>query len=203
MVRQIVTLESMKLSSPPAVRSRSATIWPRIGAGAAAVLGAVVLSGCTNSVNGIDRAEDATNPMCSEAMLAMPESVADFERARTDSQSTAAWGDPAAVVLRCGVPVPGPTTEHCVTANGVDWITEEEGENWRLTTYGRDPAVEVLFDATRAPSSSVMVDLSGTASQIPSERECSSSPDATQSPSAPSGPNTAAEQPIPSADANP
>ncbi|MGO1182516.1 MAG: DUF3515 family protein [Micrococcaceae bacterium] len=141
------------------------------------------LSACTsNMVSGIETAEDATNPVCAEAMVALPETVAGFDRARTDAQSTGAWGDPAAVILRCGVAVPGPTTEHCVNANGVDWIAIEEGENWRLTSYGRDPALEVLFDGSRAASSSVMVDLAAAVERIPADRACTAQPDATQAP---------------------
>lgn len=147
------------------------------------LLGATGITACgSNMVSGIESADDATNPVCAEAMVALPETVAGFDRARTDTQSTGAWGDPAAVVLRCGVAVPGPTTEHCVTANGVDWIAIEEGENWRLTSYGRDPAVEVLFDASRAASSSVMVDLAAAVDRIPADRECTAQPDATQAP---------------------
>lgn len=167
-------------SSGPCPRRRRVTT-AVIGTGLAIV--GLGLSGCaSNMVSGIETAEDATNPVCAEAMVALPETVAGFDRARTDAQSTGAWGDPAAVVLRCGVDVPGPTTEHCVNANGVDWIAIEEGENWRLTSYGRNPAVEVLFDASRAASSSVMVDLASAVERIPAERECTAQPDATQAP---------------------
>lgn len=135
----------------------------------------VVATGCSATVAGIEVAEDATNPECAEAMVALPDEVAGQERRRTDSQSTAAWGDPATVIFRCGVPVPGPTTEHCVEANGVDWITQEEDQAWRLTTYGRDPAMEVVFTADAVASSSVMVDLADAVSRVESFGQCTTS----------------------------
>ncbi|MFC7402679.1 DUF3515 family protein [Citricoccus sp. GCM10030269] len=140
---------------------------------AVALLGATALaSGCGARVADVEPAPEATDPVCAEAMVSLPDAVAGFERRETDSQATGAWGSPSAVILRCGVPEPGPTTEHCVTANGIDWVTRDEGQYWRLTTYGRSPAIEVLFDDTRAASSSVMVDLSSAVGRIPATGGC-------------------------------
>lgn len=147
------------------------------GAALAAVAG-IALTGCTSVVAGIEVAPDATNPECAQAMVAMPEEIAGHERRRTDSQSTAAWGDPAVAVFRCGVEVPGPTTDECVGANGVDWVVREEGSNWRITTYGRDPAMEVLFDGERVSSSSVMVDVGNAAARIEADGGCTDPADA-------------------------
>lgn len=146
--------------------------------GAVAVLGLAGLTGCTSMVAGIEVAPDATNPLCAEAMVAMPEEIAGHERRRTDSQSTAAWGEPAVAVFRCGVEVPGPTTDNCVGANGVDWVVREEGKNWRITTYGREPAMEVLFDGERVSSSSVMVDVGNAAARVPAQGGCTDPADA-------------------------
>lgn len=132
------------------------------------------LAGCGGPVADVDPAPEATDPVCAEAMVAMPDRVAEFDRRETDSQATAVWGEPSAVVLRCGVPEPGPTTEHCVTANGIDWITRDDQTHWTLTTYGRSPAVEVVFDDTRAASSSVMVDLASAVGRIPAHGGCTS-----------------------------
>jgi hypothetical protein len=136
----------------------------------------LLVTGCAGPVADVEPAPEATDPVCAEAMVALPDAVAGLERRETDSQATAAWGEPSAVILRCGVPTPGPTTEHCVTANGVDWVTRDDGEFWTLTTYGRTPAVEVLFDDTRAASSSVMVDLASAVSRIPATGGCTSAP---------------------------
>ena len=45
--------------------------------------------------------------------------------ARPTARRTAAWGDPSQVILRCGVNVPGPTTDRCVSVNDVDWVIKE------------------------------------------------------------------------------
>jgi hypothetical protein len=140
---------------------------------------ALLVAGCAGPVADVEPAPDAAHPVCAEAMVALPDAVSGLDRRETGSQATAAWGNPSAVILRCGVPTPGPTTEHCVTANGVDWVTRDDGEYWTLTTYGRTPAVEVLFDDTRAASSSVMVDLASAVSRIPATGGCTSSPSET------------------------
>lgn len=143
-----------------------------IRAAALAAVSGLTLSACTSLVADIETAPNATDPLCAEAMVAMPEEIAGHERRRTDSQSTAAWGEPAAAVFRCGVPNPGPTTDECVGANGVDWVVSEEGSNWRITTYGREPAMEVLLDGERIASSSVMVDVGNAVKRVPAESGC-------------------------------
>src|SRR5690625_5593332 len=143
-----------------------------IRAAALCAAGGLTLTSCTSLVADIEVAPDATNPECAEAMVALPEEIAGHERRRTDSQSTAAWGEPAVAVFRCGVEVSGPTTDECVGANGVDWVVREEGTNWRITTDGREPAMEVLFDGERVSSSSVMVDVGNAAARIPAEGGC-------------------------------
>jgi hypothetical protein len=62
---------------------------------------------------------------------------------RPDDRSVAAWGDPA-VIARCGLDPLGPTTDDCVTVDGVDWVVRSLSDGSAATTYGRDPAIEVL-----------------------------------------------------------
>lgn len=85
---------------------------------------AVSLSACSAPVV-VEPAPDAANPACAPEMIAVPDSIGDATLRKTTSQATAVWGDPAAVVLRCGVASPGPTTDRCVTVNGVDWVIRE------------------------------------------------------------------------------
>lgn len=141
-------------------------------AGASALL-AASLSACSPIVD-VDAAPDAVNPDCAEVMIALPQTVAEQELRETNSQATAAWGDPSQVVLRCGVEIPGPTTDACASVNDVDWIIRESTENdiWTATTYGRNPAVEVLFDPNQVASSTVLVELGGPVSQIEQTEEC-------------------------------
>lgn len=131
-----------------------------------------LLAGCS-SLAAVEPASDAGNPVCAEMMVILPQFIGDAERRSTNSQATAAWGDPSQVVLRCGVQVPGPTTDPCVSVNEVDWIAHE-GEDgvWTLTTYGRTPATEVVLDPQEIPSSTVLASLSQAASRIPAQGAC-------------------------------
>lgn len=143
-------------------------------AAATALCGAALLVGLSAcaSVVAVDSATDAANPRCADVMVALPPVVAEHEQRETDSQATSAWGNPSQVVLRCGVEVPGPTTDPCVTVNDVDWVLREGDPAWTATTYGRDPAVEVLFDPEQVASSTVLVELGPAASQVEQAREC-------------------------------
>ena len=84
----------------------------------------------------------------------MPGTLGGLERQSTTSQATDAWGDDYPIVARCGVDVPPPSTDPCVTIEttgyGVDWIVREEEDHWVATTYGRNPAVEALIPKIRA-----------------------------------------------------
>jgi hypothetical protein len=142
-------------------------------AGAAVVLAATAatLAGCSPIVD-VEPAPDAANPDCARVMVVLPDLVADNELRETNSQATAAWGDPSKVVLRCGVPVPGPTTDQCVGVNGVDWVIQEGDPYWTMTTYGRNPATEVLIDPNQVASSTVLVDLSAAVAEVPQTNKC-------------------------------
>lgn len=102
------------------------------GTAALALAGLPLLAGCASTV-GVAVAPDAADPACARVVLALPESLGDgLEELRTTSQATWAWGDPTdPVTLRCGVAVPGPTTEQCVTmetASGtsIDWLVQAD-----------------------------------------------------------------------------
>lgn len=133
----------------------------------------VSLSACSPIVD-VDAAPDAANPDCAEVMIALPDQVAGNDLRETNSQATAAWGDPSQVVLRCGIEVPGPTTDACASVNDVDWIIQESTETdiWTARTYGRNPAVEVLFDPNQVASSTVLVDLGGAVSRVEQTEQC-------------------------------
>ena len=131
----------------------------------------LVLTACAPSVNIIE-AKDANNPACAPMMVALPDSLADAQRRTTSSQATAAWGDPSAVILRCGVQVPGPTTDKCVTVNGVDWVIKEGETAWTITTYGRNPATELLLEKNKLPSDTVLSEISTAVAKIPATGGC-------------------------------
>lgn len=92
-------------------------------------------------------APHANDPLCAEVSVRLPQYVAGEERQWTDAQATGAWGSPTKVLLTCGVEPPGPTTLRCEEVAGVDWIIDEsQAPRFRVTTYGREPAVELFFD---------------------------------------------------------
>jgi hypothetical protein len=105
-------------------------------------------------------------------MVSLPDAIGDAELRKTNSQATAAWGDPSLVILRCGVNVPGPTTDRCVTVNGIDWVIREGDPAWTLTTYGREPATEILMDPDKISSATVLADLASAAGKVPATRSC-------------------------------
>lgn len=82
-----------------------------------------------------------------------PVSVGRAQRRETTpaDPAVAAWGDPA-IIGRCGQPEAAPTTDTCVTVDGVDWVARPLSDGTALTSYGTDPAVEVLVPASYGPA---------------------------------------------------
>ena len=141
----------------------------RLPATAAAVV--LALSACAPAVD-VSPAKDAANPACAPMMVALPDTMGDAGLRKTNSQATAAWGDPSKVILRCGVNVPGPTTDRCVSDNGIDWVIKEGDPVWTLTTFGREPATEILMDPDQISSATVLAELSAAAGKIKATRNC-------------------------------
>jgi uncharacterized protein DUF3515 len=151
------------LRTPVSIRSL------RLPATAAAVV--LALSACAPVVD-VAPAKDAANPACAPMMVALPDTMGDAGLRKTNSQATAAWGDPSKVILRCGVNVPGPTTDRCVSVNGIDWVIKEGDPVWTLTTFGREPATEILMDPDQISSATVLAELSAAAGKIKATRNC-------------------------------
>lgn len=137
-----------------------------------------LLTGCVQSV-ALTPAADANNPACADVIVRLPDVVADKPQRETDAQATGAWGSPAAVILHCGVAVPGPTTDACLSLNGIDWIADESDaadDTYRYTTYGRDPAIEVVINADAATGgvsgTTALIDLTGAVQAVPATAAC-------------------------------
>ena len=146
------------------------------GAISAAALGTMVVAavtGCSGPVS-LDPAPDANNPACASVIVNLPERLAGLVPRETNAQSTKAWGDPTSVRLRCGVPVPPPTAEFpCITVDGIDWLRDAADEPVTVfTTYGRDPAIQVIIDGAVVGGEPVLTGIAGAVSQVPAEREC-------------------------------
>lgn len=84
----------------------------------------------------------------------------------SDSPAVAAWGDPP-VVARCGLTSPGPTQLDCISANGVDWVAQPMSDGIAFTTYGRDPALEVLVPRAYAPEPLMLGPFTDAAKAVP------------------------------------
>ena len=110
-------------------------------------------------------------------MVVLPSEIGDAQQRKTTSQATSAWGNPSQVVLRCGVHAGGPTSDPCVSVNGVDWIAREDEKEdgiWNLTSYGRTPAVEITLDQNKIPSSTVLASVAEAVGKIPAQKQCTS-----------------------------
>lgn len=113
-------------------------------------------------------AKDANDPACAAVMVRLPDSVDGQERRWTDAQATGSWGDPSTVLMTCGLPAAAPSTLPCQTAGGVDWLMDDsEAPNYRFTTFGRTPAVEVYLDYDVVSGARVLGDLATAVQQLP------------------------------------
>jgi len=135
------------------------------------VLGVAVLlaglSGCSSAVD-VAAPADASSAPCAAAAQRWPGTVGGQARRDTTSPSPAvrAWGDPA-VIARCGVAAPGPTTDECLAVSGVDWVVHPLSDGVKFTTYGRSPAIEVLVPHHYQPESLLLPAFGAAASAIP------------------------------------
>ncbi|AXE54760.1 DUF3515 domain-containing protein [Aurantimicrobium sp. MWH-Uga1] len=137
----------------------------------AAIIG-LGLTSCAGVVP-MKPAEDSNNPECANVTVRLPDTVSELTKRETNAQATGAWGTPAAVLLTCGVTVPGPTTLPCVSINDVDWIEDDsQAPLYRYTTYGRTPAVEVVIDSEAVSGTTTLVDLGPAVSVLPQTSQC-------------------------------
>lgn len=136
-------------------------MWKRGVALLALVASVATLAACQPTVR-LEAAERANTVECANMMVRLPDTIDDVERRRVDAQSTAAWGSPTAALLRCGVPRPEPSPLPCVTVDGVDWIIDErDAPRFIFTTYGLDPATEVIVDSDLTSGTAVLRAISG------------------------------------------
>lgn len=120
-------------------------------------------------------AELANHPACADVIVRLPDELAGMKQRKTNAQSTGAWGDPAAVLLTCGIEPMGPTTLPCVNVNGIDWIIDDSlAPMYRFEAYGRYPGLELIVDSDKASGTEAVLDLANVVSQLPQQRECTS-----------------------------
>lgn len=157
---------------------------------------ASLLTGCSSTVH-LNPADDANNPRCADVIVRLTNvpSIDGHDRRWTDAQATAAWGDPAVVLLTCGLPEAEPTSVlQCVTLQGIDWLVDDSKSPYlTLTTYGRKPAVQLYINSKPdAPDKGVSANdvignksLAAAIATIPATHACTPRPgaDATPTPS--------------------
>ncbi|MDP4634406.1 MAG: DUF3515 domain-containing protein [Pontimonas sp.] len=123
------------------------------------LVGASILGGCAPTV-ALEPAVNANTPECANMMVRLPDTVAELPRRNVNAQSTAAWGEPVAVIVRCGLPTPPPSTLPCATVEGIDWLRDDsDAPSFVFTTYGLDPATEVIVDSAVVSGTSVLRDI--------------------------------------------
>ncbi|KGN42673.1 hypothetical protein N801_14150 [Knoellia aerolata DSM 18566] len=133
------------------------------------VLGAtavVALSGCSSAVE-VSPTPLATGEVCRAVSAAWPaEAGGQARREVRDPSAGAAYGDPA-IIARCGVPALGPTTDDCIEVDGMGWVAQPLSDGTRFTTFGRDPAVEVLVPRAYAPEPLLLPAFTEAAERLP------------------------------------
>ncbi len=116
---------------------------------------------------------------CESPMSRMPRTVGGQRAGEvtvaegTDPRDVRQWGDPA-IIATCGWPALGPTSEQCLDVDGVDWVAQPLSDGVRFTTFGRDPAIEVLVPSAYAPAPLLLPAFNPAAKALPTNnRTCS------------------------------
>lgn len=142
----------------------------------------LTLSACTPVIS-VQAGKYATEPICADVVLALPDVVLDQEKVKTTSQATAAWGEAGkAITFTCGVESPDPTTEDCqsITTNvyGVeetfDWIMVKGDSGFTFVSYGREPAmmVQVPNSLNAQQPTAALLDVANAVSKITATHAC-------------------------------
>jgi hypothetical protein len=121
----------------------------------------------------LEAADDANDPACAEISVRVPDEIGPHERKYTNAQATAAWGNPTAIIYRCGLEPVEASVLPCVTAGGVDWLVDDsQAPSFRFITFGRSPATEVIVDSEQASGITALEELAPAVSAIPAEKFC-------------------------------
>lgn len=106
--------------------------------------------------------------------MRLPDEVSQHGMRYTTAQATMAWGDPVAVIVRCGIESVEVSELACVTAGEVDWLVDDSAApNFRFISFGRNPAVEVIVDAEVASGISALEAIAPAVSVVEPTKTCS------------------------------
>lgn len=139
----------------------------------AVVSGALVfLTGCAPMVV-LEPADQANDPECAEIIVRLPDELAGEQKRRVNAQSTAAWGEPVSVILRCGLEPVEVSPLPCVSASDIDWLVDDtNAPSFRFISYARFPATEVIIDSTKLAGVTVLEQLAGSVGVLPATKRC-------------------------------
>jgi hypothetical protein len=136
------------------------------------VLSVLALTGCSQTVV-VEPAIDSNNPNCAEVMVRLPDEIGEHAERYTSAQATKAWGDPSAVIFRCGLEPALTSPLPCVTAGDVDWLVDDsQAPNFRFISFGRAPAVEVIVDSEAASGITALEAIAPAVSAIEATARC-------------------------------
>jgi hypothetical protein len=140
-----------------------------LGLAAAFALGA---SGCAPILN-LEPGPDANNPGCAEVVVRLPNQLGELPSRNTNAQGTGAWGEPASVILRCGIEPTEVSALPCVTVGEVDWLVDDSAApSFRFVTFGRTPATEVIVDSGEASGITALEELADAVNRAEPEKVC-------------------------------
>jgi hypothetical protein len=121
----------------------------------------------------LEPAEDANNAECAEVIVRLPDELAGEQKRRVNAQSTAAWGEPVSVILRCGLEPVEVSALPCVNTGEIDWLVDDSNApSFRFVSYARFPATEVIIDSTKLAGVTVLEQLSSTIGILPATKRC-------------------------------
>ena len=114
----------------------------------------------------MDPAPHANDPACADVIVRLPSTLENLPRRETNAQATGAWGDPAVILLRCGVAVPTASDLPCVqTDDDFYWLRDDsKAPTYVFTSYGRTPAIAVVVDQKKLAPGPALRDLEGVVS---------------------------------------
>ena len=131
-----------------------------------------LLTACAPTV-ALEPAADANNPDCAEIIVRLPDEIAGEARRGVNAQSTAAWGDPVSVLLRCGLEPVEVSTLPCVSASEIDWLVDDaNAPSYRFISFATAPATEVIIDSSRLAGVTVLEQLAGSVGVLEPTKRC-------------------------------
>ena len=132
----------------------------------------VFVTGCAPMVT-LEPAEDANNAECAEIIVRLPDELAGEPKRSVNAQSTAAWGEPVSVILRCGLEPVEVSALPCVNTGEIDWLVDDSNApSYRFISFARFPATEVIIDSTKLAGVTVLEQLSSTIGILPATKRC-------------------------------